>query len=394
MKAFKLASAFAVTGLALAVSGQAMAADTTTDWTWDGEVTVKSVLMDGNSNGMGTGANDVLASAGDRGVTSLTGPKTNLDVVVDVANGGFAAKLKLEGSSVVTSDFTYTEGAFMFGEIGSVVTTEGAITGMDDDQAWTSDAGFRYTSGGLQVQAFAGETCTDDICTTTDTSFIGSVANVDMGLEFAYSGSTDTVSYTVDAQYAEDGSSMTDEALDAYMGVYVSAMASDSVTVEAGYTGAGDLTSTALQASYAADAITAYGRYNQDNAADAVFTLGGTYTMGAVVASAKHVLDGETTLGLAYSTTSGAMTFGANAETKLDASTTSFGADVAVAASDMLAYTAGYMSRHDETTRMAAGVAYTTEGGAVLALDYTNDDGGDDDYDIENSLIASASYKF
>jgi len=283
----------------------------------------------------------------------------------------------------------------MFGEIGSVVTTDKAITGMSTDHAYTSDAGFRYTSGGLKVQGFAGKSYASD-SSTVSSAPATPYATVDMGLEFAYSGSTDAVSYTVDAQYAEEAGAA-DTALEMYMGVSVSAMASDSVTVDAAYTGAGSDTSTALMASYAADAITAYGRYNLNDGADGVITLGGTYTMGAVVASAKHVVDGETTLGATYSATSGAMTFGANVETKLDASTTSFGANVAFAASDMMAYTASYEARHDETTRMTAGAAYTTEGGAVLALDYTNDDGGvadDSDINVENSLIASASYSF
>jgi len=429
MKAFKLASAFAVTGLALAVSGQAMAADTTTEWTWDGKVVFSADLMNNNTDaekaifdhaaGAGMVApivGSLSNTAGSRG--SNGNSSENLDVVVNVANGGFSGKLKIESSAVTFSDFVYEEGAIMFGDIASVVTTEGAIKGMDTDQAYTSDIGFRYTAGGLQVQAFGGYSYASDTTVTSSDSAAAAasqfIAAVDMGLEFAYTGSTDMVTYTVDAQYAEGqnntGSLDTskDEALDSYMGVNVSAMATDSVTIDAGYTSRGDLSSLALMATYAADAITAYGRMNQDNADTSVFTLGGAYAFDAGSVYVDYTLDyttkagvdkvGAKNFGVKLAGAADAMTWGANADYALDTETYSLGVNVGVAA-EMADLAASYKLRENETTELKASATHTTEGGATLALAYELDNGADPinnfGDDASNDVLSfTAAYSF
>jgi len=404
MKAFKLASAFAVTGLALAVSGQAMAADTTTEWTWDGKVTFSADLM--NNNTALENAKLSNGVVGERGANHQNA--YNLDVVVGVANGGFSADLALEKSnSVVMKNFLYEEGAFMFGEIGSVVTTEAAIKGMNSDQAYTSDKGFRYTAGGLQVQAFGGASYTSDASTASTytaaggTTGQGPYAATDMGLEFAFTGSTDTVTYAVDAQYAEDtmgAGAATDAALDMYMGVNVSAMASDAVTIDAGYTsGFGGETSTALMATYAADALTAYVRWN-DNSGASDTTIGASTVMGAATLYIDYALEGAQNAGVKLAGGEGAMTYAANFDYALDASAFSYGASVAVAAGDM-AYAAGYASREGQTSsELTASATYTTEGGATMALAYEADDGASNvvgsSKRSNNALSVLASYSF
>jgi len=295
-------------------------------------------------------------------------------------------------------NFLYEEGAFMFGEIGSVVTTEAAIKDMSSDQAYTSDKGFRYTSGGLQVQAFAGRSYASD--STTTGSYLGLAATpitgTDLGLEFAYTGSTDTVTYTVDAQRVETAA--TDEGQDLYMGVNVSAMASDAVTIDAGYTsGFGGDTSTALMATYAADAFTAYARWN-DNSGTSDTTIGASTVMGAATLYIDYALNGAQNAGVKLAGGEGAMTYKANFDYALDASAFSYGASVAVAAGDM-AYAAGYASREGQvSSELTASATYTTEGGATMALAYENDNGASNVVDSSkrsnNALSVLASYSF
>jgi len=401
MKAFKLASAFAVTGLALAVSGQAMAADTTTDWTWSGSVGVESILMDNTGTYM-TNV-DVLAPGG--GSRSSLPVATDLVVSIDVANGGFSANMEIDNSTISVSDFLYEEGAFMFGEVGTIVASEGYVADMDTDAAgsYDVDGGFRYTSGGFKVQAESNETTEDWNDTLALAAVNGSSGSRDVGLAVAYAGEFEGGSFVVDGQYGEDPLSGADAANEMYYGVGVTMAASDAVTVMAGYTsGIGAETAMGLRADYTADAFTAYASYVSNSAdADSMIMLGGTATVGAFKLYADYdVNPAELAIGASTAGTSGAMSYSASVDmadvtgTVMTDWAIGAGYDAGVA---MLAF--GYASRDNAaTSEITASATHTTEGGATLALAYEVDTGTSTDLDDSDfgrdTLVATASYSF
>jgi len=393
MKAFKLASAFAITGLALAVSGQAMAADTTTDWTWDGKVVFSADLMGDHSL---VGSNTVVGSRGANGNTAA-----NIDVDIAVANGGFSGMFKIDSSDaadeISISGVRYDEGAISFGDIGSMNSTEGYIASMKGDLSYTADQAFRYTmDNGFAVQAQGGVTYVSDDDSSTF------LAASDLGVAVAYSGEFEGGSFAVDVEYAEDGfnvagvgtaSSNADTALDMYTGFGVTMAASDAVTVKAAYTaGINAESSMGVRADFAGEAFNAYGEW-----VDEVITVGADATMGAANVYVDYTVDGSQNAGVTLSGAADALTWGANFDYAIDASDYSMGVNASMDAGAVV-YAAAYKMREDDSTELTASATHTTEGGAVLSLAYENDNGtssdsDDSDYTL-NTLVATASYSF
>jgi hypothetical protein len=381
MKAFKLASAFAITGLALAVSGQAMAADTTTDWTWDGKVVFSADLMNTTNGG----------SVGSRGANGDS--TANIDVDIAVANGGFSGMFKIDSSDahdeISISGVRYDEGAISFGDIGSMNSTEGYISGMKGDLSYTADQAFRYTmDNGFAVQAQGGVTYESD----DDSSPM--LAASDLGVALAYTGEFEGGSFAVDVEYAENGMVATDDALDMYTGFGVTMAASDAVTVKAAYTaGINAESSMGVRADFAGEAFNAYGEW-----VDEVITVGADTTMGIANLYVDYTVDGDQNVGVKLASTSGNMSWGANVDMELNTpNRNSYGANVGVDAG-MIQYAAAYAVREDTTSEITASATHTTEGGAVLSLAYENDNGtssdsDDSDYTL-NTLVATASYSF
>ena len=379
MKAFKLASAFAITGLALAVSGQAMAADTTTDWTWDGKVVFSADLMNTTNGG----------SVGSRGANGDS--TANIDVDIAVANGGFSGMFKIDSSDahdeISISGVRYDEGAISFGDIGSMNTTEGYISGMKGDLSYTADNAFRYTmDNGFAVQAQGGVTYVDDSSTTM-------LAASDLGVAVAYTGEFEGGSFAVDVEYAENGMVATDDALDMYTGFGVTMAASDAVTVKAAYTaGINAESSMGVRADFAGEAFNAYGEW-----VDEVITVGADTTMGIANLYVDYTVDGSQNAGVTLSGAADAMTWGANFDYAIDASDYSMGVNASMDAGAVV-YAGAYKMREDDTTELTVSATHTTEGGAVLSLAYENDTGTDMDPDESdytlNTLVATASYSF
>ena len=380
MKAFKLASAFAITGLALAVSGQAMAADTTTDWTWDGKVVFSADLMNTTNGG----------SVGSRGANGDS--TANIDVDIAVANGGFSGMFKIDSSDahdeISISGVRYDEGAISFGDIGSMNTTEGYIASMKDDLNYGVDNAFRYTMGnGLAVQAQGGVTYTDS---STSVPVLGS----DMGVAVAYAGEFEGGSFAVDVEYAEDGTSAADAALDMYTGFGVTVAASDAVTVMAAYTaGIAGVSSMGVRADYAGDAFNAYGEW-----VDEVITVGADATMGMANVYVDYTVDGDQNAGVKLAGAADALTWGANFDYAINDTAFSYGVNASMDAGTVV-YAAGYMSREGQaSSELTASATHTTEGGAVLSLAYEKDDGTSTDPDSSkaafNALTVTASYSF
>jgi len=381
MKAFKLASAFAVTGLALAVSGQAMA-DTTTEWTWDGEVVFSDDLMN-NSDDMG----DTIGSRGANGDSSDL-----VNVNIDVANGGFSATLSIESDvaaagSISLDGVMYEEGPISFGQLSSMNSTEGYVSGMKSDLNYGVDQAFRYTMGnGLAIQAQGGATYTDedgDVMTGAS----------DMGVAVAYAGEFEGGSFAADFEYAETmigAGAATDEALDMYYGVGVTMAASDAVEVKAAYTmGAGEVSSMGVRADYTADAFTAYASYVDED-----ITLGGTASVGAIDLYADYLVEGTVIdLGASTAGASGAMSYSASVD--MADVTNDMSLDWAVGAgydAGIAALAFGYASTDNAASaEITASATHTTEGGATVALEYTNDN---DVTDVVDTLVFTAAYSF
>jgi len=397
-----ITTGFAITALAAAISGQAMAADTEHSWTFEGEIEVSSVLVDTIGDAVA-----VDSATGERN----TGSAEELMGTITVTNGGFEGTITLENGAIATDAVSYTEGAISFGDIGSVVTTEGYIANMSDDLAYTADSAFRFTQDGMKVQAFGGATYAGDVSDFADADFAGELAYVDFGMGASYAGEADSMSYVVDFQYAEQGMDIgadnqtvgdntpdvDDTALDMYYGVGVTSAVSDELSASVAYTsGINALTSYGVRADYTADSMTAYGSYINDSADANTIYVGGTFVSGAVTAYADYVLDGDITVGATYAGEADAVSYNAMFEyvmPSVGTSTMAYGVDAAYAVSDMMSATAEYRMDHAELTRMAAGVAYTTEGGAVMAVDYVADQGWDGEAAVD-AVTASASYSF
>ena len=407
MKAFKLASAFAVTGLALAISGQAMAADTTTDWTWEGEVVFAADLMNNNSAFERLVADNSTVK-GSRGANGNS--DADLAVSIAVANGGFSATMDIDDGGVDVSDFVYEEGAFMFGEIGQIGGVEGAVDGMNEGHSYASDQGFRYTSGGLQVQAFGGINYTT--VTTTSTVVVGTqsytftdttdvlIGGTDMGLAVAYAGTSGNMAFELNAQYAETAA--TDAAQPMYFGGSVTAAVSDSVEVVAAYTtgGLSDVSSYGVRADYTGDAFTAYLTV-ADNDGSAKQAAGVAATVGAFALTADYDIDSPSLdLGASTSGSADAMSYTASLDLEDVTGTMAYEAAVGVAfaASDMMSYDAGYLMRNGDSTELTASATYTTEGGATMVVAYELDNGAStsqgSDSASNNALTFTASYSF
>ncbi|MDH5426525.1 MAG: hypothetical protein OEY29_16180, partial [Gammaproteobacteria bacterium] len=199
-----------------------------------------------------------------------------------------------------------------------------------------------------------------------------------------------------------------DTALDSFMGVGVTFAASDSMSVKAAYTsGQGTETSMAVRADLSADAMTAYGEYisNSASANGADIGVGGTYAMDAIGAYADYAMNdnaSDLTVGATYTGEADAVSYSAMFEYAMDltnsVNTYEYDVNGSYAVSEMISAGAGYTFRHDESTETTAHVTYTTEGGAVIALNYevdtgTSADDGDDDYTFD-AIVASASYSF
>ena len=386
MKAFKLASAFAVTGLALAVSGQAMA-DTTTDWTWDGEVVFSADLMNNDGGG----------SAGSRGANGDTSDLLNVNI--DVANGGFSATLSIESDADAAGTISldgvmYEEGPISFGQLSSMNSTEGYVSGMKSDLNYGVDQAFRYTMGnGLAIQAQGGKTFTDE-----DGDDLTTVS--DMGVAVAYAGEFEGGSFAADFEYAEQGATVAagaitgadtdDTVLDMYYGVGVTMAASDAVEVKAAYTmGAGEVSSMGVRADYTADAFTAYASYVDED-----ITLGGTASVGAIDLYADYLVEGTVIdLGASTAGASGAMSYSASVD--MADVTNDMSLDWAVGAgydAGIAALAFGYASTDNAASaEITASATHTTEGGATVALEYTNDN---DVTDVVDTLVFTAAYSF
>lgn len=400
---------FAVSALAAAISAQAIAADTEATTTFTGEVNVGSVM-------------DLLAEDRYHEITTEGDDGYFLDMNVAVKNGGFEGAIAFESDdngdiAASIGDLTYTEGAIMFGDIDSIVTTSASVDEMAESTDYAVEKGFRYTNDdlGIKLQAERGDTNldTDADGDVDDDDAEGGEGETDFGLAAAYMGDYDVATVHADLQYRESQlTGENDGNTPLYAGLKVVATPVEMLTVTAGYTTghsiANDGTfydtsvnSYGVRADVAVvEGVTAFGYYSQIDDADAQMMVGAAAEYSPVLVEVEYDIDAESVWGKVSLSeeveVSAGLMVGAYAEAEYvtDADITWVaGANTSYAITEMLKASASFDVDSDSESLLKAGLAYTTEGGAALTADYENESEAWDEGE-SHKITAKASYSF
>ena len=140
---------FAVSALAAAISGQALAADTEATITYNGAMEFDFIVD------MAAETKDVELQKGD---DANDGGSYGLYMDVAVVNGPFSGTVGIASEdgagSVTLGDIVVEDGAISFGQVGSLISTEDYAYDMGDSNDEKGvDAAFRYNvMEGLDVQ--------------------------------------------------------------------------------------------------------------------------------------------------------------------------------------------------------------------------------------------------
>lgn len=392
MKSIKLASGFAVSALALAIAGQAVAQEATTEVDFTGSVKVQSVFDLEND----TRENQMP------GYSSANEDWFHLEATWAVSHGPFSGNLIVGLSAdeddddamrfvggaepngeVRVEDLMVEEGPVSFGQIGSVADTAGLLESLTDFDAlgetaldYGVDAAARYTVAdlGLKVQA---EGSGDDF---------GIAAGVMQDLDVA--------TVWADVQYREDINDDEDGMEDGTVayGFGVEAMPVDMVTLTAVFRGDTaenfgadedeDTQAFGVRADVqATDEISVYALFADNETAlddNAAFKLGGTAEFapltfeGSYEAKAAEAADG--------------LIFGKVSYT--DGPIGAF-AEVHYNLEDFLA------EGQEAGTKFVLGADYTYDSGVVVGAEYEN--AGEDFWDADSDVstfTAFSQYKF
>ncbi len=276
MKAIKIASGVAVSALALAISAQANAAAheggaTETEWSFAGSMEAVYLidLKGTDANGDEATVMDVDLDEEDDFDSGEAGEAWGLEAEMGVTHGPFSGSVGIRTDDgdveAFAGDIVITDGAFSFGQVGSVISTHDYAYDMDDsstgidvfetetvttwddtnnngvvdagetaevvtieettiaedlDEGAPVDAAFRYTMNGLKVQI---EGQNDSAAPATD-----------YGIGVAYEGSADAISYVADANVRVSDQSSDDADPYTYFGAGVTYTA-DIVTAKAAF---------------------------------------------------------------------------------------------------------------------------------------------------------------
>lgn len=383
---------FAVSALAAAISAQAMAADTEVTTSVSGAVTFKTTVdFEGSVDADGKDATEIdvyLDSEDD----ADDGGAYGAYIAWDIQNGPFSATITVQGEDnggtdgvvdVVIEDVMVEEGALSFGQLGALDSTD-EYTHLQEDAGVTLadvDAAFRYTAGDFAVQ-LEGVQGTDGNG-TANTTLTGS----DFGLGAQYSGSSDALSYVVEAQVrASSLSPSTSEA---------------RIFLGAGATYTADMFTVAAAANY-----TQGGYLAADPATELAFSVtamptdaSSLYAKGTYVSGDGAANDGasETTLGATYSLDSvGLEAAYTLVEAGADASNLDNGSDFAMVKAtyaangyDYYASVEVYMDEGEDLDPLfEAGVSTSTDSGITYAADF------DFQADTTTQVALSAAYSF
>ena len=188
---------FAVTALAAAISGQALAADTETTTTFTGAMDARVVYNMAES----TEGTTVLDSSYDVDLVDEDDFLYGISMEVAVINGPFSGSVGIESdedttATVTIGDLVVTDGKLSFGQVGGLMATDEYIDeqfGMVDGDDKEDGIGFRYAvAEGITVQLGSDESSTDDGDDTND--FTGVIASAQ------YMGASGPLAYVVEGQ--------------------------------------------------------------------------------------------------------------------------------------------------------------------------------------------------
>lgn len=272
---------FAVTALAAAISGQALAADTESSTSFTGTMDAQFILnlqpdvatydVDLNDDGDDNEGYEITMSTA-------------------VTNGPFSGSVGIttrEGASAFDiGDIVVTDGMLSFGQVGSLMNTDQYTDGVEDDMAETKldvDVAFRYAvSDSFKVQL---QGLDDDAGTAT-------------GLAAAYTGSADALSFAVEGEMYASGPG-SDAGLDPkiFAGAGVT-YAIDAATVKAVFNYTGDTAGNTVIEYVASVSTTmagatlfaAYQEKNTDVDDDESAKVEVSYAAGAFTPSAGYML--------------------------------------------------------------------------------------------------------
>lgn len=424
MKAIKIASGFAVTALAAAISTQASAAahegGTETSWSFTGsmEAAYTIDMAAGATDADGEEVDTVMdmdLDEGDDFDSATAGEAWGLESTLSVVHGPFSGGVIITGNdasgdnsvTVELDDIVITDGAISFGQTGSLVETHEYAYDMGDseidddgDEGRDVEAAIRYTMDGLAVQVEGANTnATED----KDGDAVSTTVP-DYGIGAKYTGEADALSYIADFQLRTSSLGGDDDAAYVYVGAGAT-YTMDMVTAKVGlnrYTVTVDDNGNVVSATNAAadsnneaiveygfevevtpiDALTAYLKGQNYDAAEAVaeeqmtLLVGATYTVGMISATGEYTY------------------------TQAEGGDEVFG-EVVYTDGPLSAYadlTLGNLDAPDDQDpydpQMGAGVSYTKDNGVKYAADYdmqgeVNEDGAE-----ENVLKLSAAYAF
>jgi hypothetical protein len=311
---------FAVTALAAAISGQALAADTETTTTFTGAMDARVIYNLAES----TEATDdlgtvVVPSSFDVDLDDDDDFLYGLSMEMAVTNGPFSGTLTIESDedsaiTPVVEDLIVTDGKLSFGQVGGLMSTDEYIDAsveMAGDDDMEDGIGFRYAA----AEGFTVQLGGDESNAAKGTAIIASAQ---------YAGAAGALAYVVEGQMK---ASAVGSELDADAPMFVGAAATysaDNTTVMAALNYTSD-TAGETDMDYAVNATTTvasatltagYLERSGETDDDEELFVGAAYAMDAISLSAGYLLTtaeeagDEVTAGLGYA--AGAMSYSAD----------------------------------------------------------------------------------
>ena len=356
---------FAVTALAAAISGQALAADTETTTTFSGALDARVIYNM-------AGATEVLTPLDSTFDVDLNDDDDflyGISMDVAVTNGPFSGSVGIEsdedtGVTATLGDLVVTDGNLSFGQVGGLMSTDEYIDAsvtMAADDDMEDGIAFRYVAAeGVTVQLGGDE------ANTTGTSIIASAQ---------YAGAAGSLAYVVEGQMKASalGSEL---GLDAPMFVGAAATYSaDIATVMAALNYTSD-TAGATDTDYAVNATTTvagatltlgYLEPSTETTDDEEMFGGVSYAIDVITLSAGYKMTtladagDEVTAGLGYS--AGLMAYSADVTLgEFDAATASdalIELNATYSAASGVAYYGDYAMQGDATNSVTLGAKYS-----------------------------------
>jgi hypothetical protein len=356
---------FAVTALAAAISGQALAADTESSTSFTGVVNSQFIY-------------DMQPTVATYDVAKSTDGDDNegfeITMSTAVTNGPFSGSVGITSREGVTEfdigDLVVTDGSLSFGQVGSLMATDeytsGAANDMNDSNDLTVGVGFRYAATDALTVQLQGS---------------GSTAATATGIAAKYTATAGALSYVANAEMYASGPG-SDAGFDApYFAGAAATYTTDMLTVKAVFNNSRAAGSTATptteaQTEYVVSATTTVAgatltaTYQEESSADDDESFKGvvSYAAGVITPSAGYTM---TTLADAGDEVYGKLAYSAG----------SISASGTVTMGNFDAPTA------DEAL-IELSVSTTSDAGVTYAADYATQ------ADVSNKVTLGASYAF